>query len=326
MLTKSHILNISAGTIALALLTACGGSGDSDPVAETARFSLAVSDAPVDSADEVWACFSAVELKGNGESDLVFEIGGDSNTIETNDVCKDANGDTIANTRGINLLEFTGSDSINLLSGATVPAGTYSQLRLIMADGSYVVQGNTNVELAVPSNELKFDSLTLDANSNANYTIEFDLRKALVNPVGQDRYLLKPRGVRLVDNQEIGHIEGTVAEALLINNQCTVAPADATTPVAVVYLYPGQDLELATLADVGGSEANESYAVAPVLYDGVSAYNFEIGFVAAGDYVAALTCNTEDDPETDDDISFLSGINATVAAGEEVTTVDFGTD
>ena|SRR5690554_3447085 len=211
MLINRKLSIITAAIAATTLVSACGS--DSEPSSNTAIFSLAVSDAPVDAADEVWACFHSIELVGNGQPPQVFTIGEDTNTIAANDVCLDDNGDVIANTRGINLLEFTGSDSENLLSGVEVEAGTYGQLRLEMATGSYVLVGDERIPLSVPSNELKFDSFTLDAGSNVAYTIEFDLRQALVNPVGQTGYFLKPRGVRLVDNMDVGHIEGQVAEA-----------------------------------------------------------------------------------------------------------------
>lgn len=328
MLRISKVNQITMVVLASLGLTACGGSDSDSATSDRARLNLAVSDAPVDNADSVWVCFSAIELVGNGEGTQVFEIGTDTNTIEENDVCKDESGATIANTRGINLLEFTGSDSESLLAGADVKAGSYGQLRLVMAEGSYVEDGDTTISLRVPSNELKFDGLTLAADSTANYTVEFDLRMALVNPVGQDGYLLKPRGVRLVDNQEIGHVEGSIAEALLIAQECTVAPADLNEPVATVYLYPGHELDVTTLADNGGSEGLEAYASTSVNFDGATAYNFEIGFVAAGDYTAAWTCDTNDDPEIDDDISFVeSGFQEVeVTAEGEITIITFGSE
>ncbi|RWU12101.1 DUF4382 domain-containing protein [Pseudidiomarina gelatinasegens] len=318
MLTNRKLTTLAAVIAASTLVAACGSDSDDS---NTAMFSLAISDAPVDAADEVWACFHSVELVGNAQGPQTFTIGEDTNTIEANDACLDANGDVIPNTRGINLFEFTGSESEDLLAGVEVPAGNYGQLRLEMAEGSYVLVGDTRIPLSVPSNELKFDSFTLDAGSNVAYTIEFDLRQALVNPVGQEGYFLKPRGVRLVDNMEVGHIEGTLAEALLIDNQCTVAPTDTSESVAAVYLYSGADVALDTMADFGGSEAAEPYTATGVTFDGATAYNFEIGFVATGDYTVAWTCDTSDDPEVDDTINFVSAQNVTVNADGTVTTV-----
>lgn len=321
MLTKCLIRSLIVTGVA-ASLTACGGSSGDSNETQMARFSLGVSDAPVDNADAVVACFNAIELVGNGQGTQTFTVGDTPNTVASNDVCKDENGDTIPNTFGVDLLSYTGSDSANLVEGIEVEAGTYNQLRLVMSEGSYVQVGEEQLPLQVPSNELKFDSLTLDVNGNAAYTVEFDLRQAMVDPVGIDGYFLKPRGVRLVNNLEIGHIEGTLAEELLINNSCTVAPSDVSEPVAVVYLYEGSDLEISTLADVGGAETHQPYAVAAVYFDGVSAYTFSVGYVAAGDYSAAWSCQTDDDPEADDDLTFNGSVNVSVDGDGAVTTVD----
>lgn len=321
MLTKCLFRGLIVTGVA-ASLTACGGSSGDSNETQMARFSLGVSDAPVDNADAVVACFNAIELVGNGQGTQTFTVGDTPNTVASNDVCKDENGDTIPNTFGVDLLSYTGSDSANLVEGIEVEAGTYNQLRLVMSEGSYVQVGEEQLPLQVPSNELKFDSLTLDVNGNAAYTVEFDLRQAMVDPVGIDGYFLKPRGVRLVNNLEIGHIEGTLAEELLINNSCTVAPSDVSEPVAVVYLYEGSDLEITTLADVGGAETHQPYAVAAVYFDGVSAYTFSVGYVAAGDYSAAWSCQTDDDPEADDDLTFNGSVNVSVDGDGAVTTVD----
>lgn len=321
MLTKCFDRKLVVVSCVLGL-AACGGSSSNEEEQQMARFSLAVSDAPVDAADAVVACFNAIELVGNGQGTQTFTIGESDNTVVSNDLCKDENGDAIPNTYGVDLMSYTGSDSASLIEGIEVEPGTYGQLRLVMAEGSYVQVGEQQLPLQVPSNELKFDSLTLDVNGNAAYTVEFDLRQAMVDPVGIDGYFLKPRGVRLVNNLAIGHIEGSLAEELLITNSCTVAPSDVSEPVAVVYLYEGSDLEIATLADVGGAETHQPYAVAAVYFDGVSAYTFSAGYVAAADYSAAWSCQTDDDPEADDDLTFNGIVNVSVDGDGAVTAVD----
>src|SRR5690606_20991841 len=142
MLMNRKVTTLAAVIAASTLLSACGSdSNDSN----TAMFSLGVSDAPVDAADEVWACFHSVELVGNTEGNQTFTIGEDNNTIESNDACLDADGNVIPNTHGINLLEFTGSESEDLLSGVEVPAGTFSQFSLVMSDGSFVLVGEESI-------------------------------------------------------------------------------------------------------------------------------------------------------------------------------------
>ena len=306
-------------------LSACGGSSD-DSVSEPlpAKFSLNVSDAPVNDASVVMVCFNTIELTGNGSAKQSFTIGATDEAAGANSNCRDAQGNVIPNTRGIDLLLLDGAKSEALVSGAELEAGNYGQLRLQIADGSYVERTDgSRHTLRVPSNELKLGSVTLSAGGTFNFTLEFDLRRAMVNPPGQNGYLLKPTGLRLVNNAEIGHLTGSVAEGLLINNNCTVAPADDTEAVATVYLYQGADRPLAELADNGGDKTYLPYASTNVYFDGVSEYNFAIGFIDADNYTAALSCNTTDDPEVADEVEFLQAQNITVSASSEPVTLSF---
>jgi len=325
MYQKHFILS----AVALATLAACGGS-DSNNDTGTATFNLGISDAPIDNAESVVVCFNAVEIVGGSNGSQVYEVGTDVEVPAENDLCQDDEGNPIANTIGIDLLQFTGSDQVDFLQQAEIEAGDYGQLRLEMGEGSYASvdsndDGNvTQVPIRVPSNELKLDGFTADAGSTLNFTVEFDLRHAMTNPVGQAGFILKPRGVRLVDNSSIGHIDGSVSEELLLlEESCDVAPEELTTPVAYVYLYQGLEHELAELADNGGSEGQLPYTSTAVYFDGVDSYDFEIGFVSSGDYIAALTCDGNDDPETDDDINFIHTQDVTVTEGEEPQTILF---
>ena len=54
MLTKCLVRSVIVTSVAVSL-TACGGSSDSNDEAQMARFTLGVSDAPVDHADAVGA-------------------------------------------------------------------------------------------------------------------------------------------------------------------------------------------------------------------------------------------------------------------------------
>jgi hypothetical protein len=305
-----------------ASLSACGGSGDSSPMFAT--FNLGVSDAPVNGAKSVMVCFNTVELTGNGLGKQSFTIGSDVVAAAANDKCRNANGNVIGNTRGIDLLLLDGAKSEALISGAEFEAGNYGQLRLAIAEGSYVEQENgLKVPLRIPSNELKLGGVTLSAGGTFSYTLEFDLRKAMVDPVGQPGYLLKPTGLRLVDNSAIGHLTGQVAEGLLINNNCTVAPADKSTPVATVYLYQGPDRPLAQLSDNGGVNTYKPYASTNVYFDGVSEYNYSIGYIDANRYTAAVSCNITDNPEAADAIKFLQSKNVTISASATPVQLNF---
>jgi hypothetical protein len=327
MLNKKHFVACTLSTI---LLTACGGgsgasSDNSNDNLPLPSFSLSISDAPVDDLSEVVVCFNQIELK-SGEGDVTFTVGNDSGMISANDLCLDNSGGVIPNTVGVDLKQYTGSDSIALVEGITIEAGDYSQLRLIISDGSYGTDAETSEKIAVtvPSNELKLDGFTATIGGTVDFTLEFDLKKSMTNPVGQAGYFLKPRGVRLVNNNEAGHITGVVAETLLIDNLC--APlSDSTTNVASVYIYEGTDIDIEVLEDNGGDENNSlPYASSAVTFDNEqTSYNFEIGFITVGEYTIALTCDTEDNPEIDEDISFISSQNVSVTAGNTPIEVSF---
>ncbi len=304
------------------MLSACGGETASE--SKLATFSLAVSDAPVTEAAAVVVCFTDVELTGNGLSRQRLVIGQDTTAAAVNNLCRDNQGNIVANARGIDLLTLPGATAEALVSRAELTPGAYGQLRLSMAQGSYVelLDGSRHT-LRVPSNELKLGGVTLSAGGNFSYTLEFDLRKALVNPPGQNGYLLKPTGLRLVDDNAVGHLTGQVAEGLLINNNCTVAPADKAEAVATVYLYSGADRPIAELSDNGGNNTYLPYTSTNVYFDGVSTYNYGIGFIDAGTYTAAVSCDVTDDPEVADPIVFLQAKNVTIPVSKTAVSVNF---
>jgi hypothetical protein len=325
MLNKKHLTTI---TLSAFLITACGGSDVKAPVADNTplpSFSLSVSDAPVDDLSEVVVCFNQIELKGTSK-DTVFTVGNEAGMIAANDLCLNNSGGVIPNTVGLDLLQYAGSKSIALVDGISIEAGDYTQLRLLMSDGSYGIDAQTNakISVSVPSNELKLDGFTATLGGTVDFTLEFDLNKGMTNPVGQSGYFLKPRGVRLVNNNEAGHIDGTVTETLLIDNQCTPL-SDSTVNVASIYIYEGANLAIDTLEDNGGSAAgNLPYASTAVTFDSEqTSYNFEIGFISTGDYTVAISCDTKDDPEIDEELNFITSQNVTVIAGNTPVQVSF---
>lgn len=307
-------------------LVACGGGETTETTEPTsALFSLGVSDAPVTEAAKVVVCFSGIELVGNGLAPQNFTLGEGQFTTQPNDLCRDATGQVIANTRGIDLLTLQGANAESLISGVTVPAGNYGQLRLNIADGSYLEKLDGSIHpVRVPSSQLRLNGPTLSAGGTFSYTLEFDLRRALVDPVGQPGFLVKPTGLRLVDNSEIGHLQGEVAEGYLLDNQCLVNPADDRQAVAAIYIYEGADRPLAELSDNGGTKTYQPYASTAVFFDAdTTTYSYAIGFVDAGNYTAAISCTTTDDPESVDDIVFIEAKNVTIEATQQPQQLDF---
>ncbi|MDP4527980.1 DUF4382 domain-containing protein [Alkalimonas delamerensis] len=333
MNTNSFRLAAMAAAVSVALV-ACGNSSEDEAPTQqdptSAVFSLGVSDAPVTEAAEVVICFSGIELVGNGMPPQRFTLGSDDFTAETNDVCRDEAGNVVPNSRGIDLLTLQGANAEALITGATVSAGSYGQLRLDIADGSYVeLLDGSRQPVRVPSNQLRLDGPTLSAGGTFSYTLEFDLRRALVNPVGQPGFIVQPRGLRLVDNSEVGHLEGLVSEGFLLDNQCDVNPADERAAVAAVYLFEGADVALDGMSD-NRSDDNASdelqlpYASTGVFFvNDATEYRYSIGFIAAGNYTVAITCDLEDDPEEVDEILFLAAQNISIEAQQQPHQLDF---
>lgn len=299
------------------LLSACGGGGGSDDSGavdndastpeETfiTNFTLNVSDAPVDNASEVVVYFSEVELVGDGEP-VVIDVT-----------------DPSGSPRMFDLLELQGEKFANLVDEVEIPSGEYSQLRLVIDEDSFVVMDDGTYPLEVPSQKLKLDGFEAQPETSQIFTVEFDLRKSLVNPQGQDAVFLKPRGVRLVSNDAVGTLSGSVPMSLITDEACSVK-ADADSGNAV-YLYEGSELDPALLGDDADAESDEirPLSVANVVYDETAGtYDFEIGYVPAGDYTVAFSCLAyQDEPETDENFEFQAVEKTQVSVGEttEVT-------
>lgn len=295
-------------------LAACGGSGpDSNPnnagnEPDSTSFSLAVSDAPVDQANEVVVYFDTVELIGE-EGNQTFDV-------------RDGNGDPMA----IDLLQYQGDAFVEIVSATEIPLGTYSQLRLVVTDDSYISTDIGTFDLAVPSGELKLDGFVALPNVEAAYTVEFDLRKSVVDPVGQTTtYFLKPRGVRLVANSDVGTLSGTVSSDLITHPDCSVK-ADSDVGNAV-YIYGDVNLDAAVLGDDADNPSDTQevspYAIATVNYDEASdSYSYVAGYLPAGGYTVAFSCLADvDEPESDenaeDGFTLQAVTETSITAGNE---------
>lgn len=149
---------------------------------------------------------------------------------------------------------------------------------------------------------------TLAAGGVSSFTIDFDLRKS-VHQEGTGDYKMRP-SLRIVDNLEVGSISGVVADSLVTNPDCN--NGDNNDTGNAVYLFTGAD---ATPVDIAG-QATDPLATATVTWNaGTNHYEFGFGFVAAGEYILAFTCDASlDDPTMVDVIGFSTAVNATVTA------------
>ncbi|WP_203143469.1 DUF4382 domain-containing protein [Marinobacter mangrovi] len=294
---------ISAMTAALA---ACGGGGDGDDAAATGSVSVGMADAPIDNVDEVNITVTGVVLKPAGGDKITFEFD---------------------EPKSLNLLDLQNGNVASLIEDEEVPAGEYNWIRLMLSDNPddlNVMIGDAIYTLEVPSGSqtgLKLNTgFTVPAGGDAAFTIDFDVRKSLVEPVGNSAdYFLKP-SLRLIDNIEVGTLTGTVDSSTIIQTEC----ADSQTYAGAVYVYNGTDV---TPDDLGS--ANEPLVVVPVNEDvnEPGTYTYTNSFIAEGDYTVSYTCDmdelTDDNGEPlDEDLNFIDTQNTSVTAGE-TTTVNF---
>ncbi|EJO9873202.1 DUF4382 domain-containing protein [Vibrio vulnificus] len=280
-LTKSAISSVAAAL----LLAGCGGSDGG----KTANVSFYVSDAPVDSAQSVSVGFTQVELVDN----------------EGNSVFLDVVPSTGVDYQKIDLLDYQGTDSVLIVSTQPVPVGSYKELILHVTNENgvnYVIDDNGQQPLKQPSNKLKLGSFDVTSEAVQLYTIEFDLRQSLVmrgNLGSNNGYILKPHGVSIVSNASAVSISGNVDDNLLTGDEsCT------TDSQAFVYLYEGEGHDSANLIDLvdeddpefDGQNPIPENAVKPIASAGLDENNnYAFGFLNAGTYTVAFSCNAGDD-------------------------------
>lgn len=132
--------------------------------------------------------------------------------------------------RVVNLLALTGGVSDTLVDGATLPAGRYGQMRLVLGpENSVKLLDGTVAPLKVPSGQQSGVKLIVNFDvqpgTTADVYIDFDAhRSVFVHEAGASgKYILRPT-VRAFDRLETGSISGTF----------TVAGTLAPLPGAVV--------------------------------------------------------------------------------------------
>lgn len=288
-------------TALAAAVAACGGSGSSDSDA-TGTASFDVTDAPTAQFTEVVVTFTGLSVKP-----------ADGEAIEF----------TFDEAKTLDLLTLQGGESAPLLEDQEFPAGEYEWIRLTLdVDNSYVseVDGSEKT-LFIPSGAqtgLKLVSgFTIAQGGDNNFTIDFDVRKSIVNPQGgQADYYLKP-ALRLIDNLEVGSITGQVDYSAIQQTRGTDDTEDARLDCdyeGSAYIYEGADV---TPTDLNINEEGGPLMVVPVTAnESDSFYSYTAAFLTAGDYTVSYSCQL-DDNEQSDELEFDGTQTVTVEAGAE---------
>lgn len=292
--------------LACAGVAACGGGGGGSEEPATGHLRLSITDAPVDDAMSVVVQFSGVAFKQQGSAPEIIES---------------------ISPRQIDLLEYQEGRAALLLDDIVLPAGSYEWIRLIVDNvpnvrDSYLVQmTGEECELRVPSGAesgLKLNrGFTLSADGSTALTIDFDLRKSIHAPPGQQggapdcsqAYLMRPT-LRIVDDANVGAVAGTVDSALVMDD-C----------LPKVYVFQGHDVVADDIDDAGTPDV-DPYLVAEVgIENGSTAYDYRAAFLPPGNYTVAFTCS-DDDPAAEDELAFLTPRAVTVQANL-IATADF---
>lgn len=301
MNSRGGIAAVAAALLAaMALaLTACGGGSGA---AGMGQMQLAVADAPVDGAQAVVVRFTGIELTGNDGSPVDI---------------------TFAAPKSIDLLNQSGTASAVLFS-QPVPAGSYGQIRLmVVADGdpanSYITLSDGSMHgLQVPSGSetgLKLvTGFTVPGSGVVDYTIDFDLRQAVVCPPGHSPACTLKPVERLVDNTTVGNIQGVVSN-MLVTSGCTPG----------VYLYNGT---VTTPEDMNSAapsgDLNQPLASKMPVASSQPPYYYQFTFLPPGTYTVAFTCQAAlDDPaQADSAVKFSPVTTGIVVTANQSITVD----
>lgn len=313
----------------LALLTlglvACGGSGGGDEGIATGTINVSVTDAAVDSAEQVLVQFTGVTVKPSEGAAQVIPLSGKSQTCldyldDVGPIETRAGAPTI---RCIELKELQGTHTAGLLEGVVLTAGNYNWMRLdVDAEKGFmdsIIEVNTGevYSLYVPSGSesgLKLNTgFTILAGGSHDFVIDFDLRKSVNNPQGFEDYRLKP-SLRMIDLAESGNIVGAVDSSHLTADGCT---GDGFA----VYVYESG-------ADIGEEgSSNAPLTSASVSWNADSnQWDYTVGFLAPAEYIVAFTCQSaEDSAEESDNGTVLteSPESPTIVVADQDSVVNF---
>jgi hypothetical protein len=283
--------------LAAALLLAAGcGSSSSGGGAGAVPVDISVSDAAVGDLAAVVVTLDRVVVNRPGQ-DIVVD------TFPNEDP-----GEPDTDTITFDLLDYQGMDRLLIVRGLMLVPGDYQNLRLeVVESESWVEEADGDIRpLKAPSQELKLGGFTVAGGGPQAFVVEFPLAHAMTYNPGPQRYILKPRGLRIVDVARGATLGGVIDDALFdAGDDCDTKgdPAEGN----VVYLYRGHGLDIGALGDLfdpdldadAAADLEPPYSAERVGADG----SYFFTYLPAGNYTIAFACDAAgDDPEFDDGI------------------------
>ena len=210
----------AVAAIAAGLLAACGGGGGAGDTAAQGTLRMALTDAPGCGFDHVWVTVEKVRVHQSGSAG--DNEGGWQEIV-------------LSQPRRLDLLALT-NGVLEELGQTRLPAGSYQQLRLVLAGNggaqplANAVQptGGAPVALRTPSAQqsgLKLKTrFDVAAEGMADLVLDFDACSSVVTAGGSGGYNLKPV-IRVAERVSTG-ITGYVSTTLTLNGTRVSAQQD----------------------------------------------------------------------------------------------------
>ena len=201
-------LQFAMGAVLVAGLTACGGGGGDGGTTGSGTLRLALTDAPSCGYDSVHVTVSKVRVhQSSSASDA------DAGWSEV----------VLNPAKRVDLLSLTNGVLMEL-GQIPLPTGKYTQMRLVLADNSTSQPlanavwptGGSEVALKTPSGQqsgVKTNiNIDIAENKMADFVLDFDACKSVVQAGASGQYLLKP--VVTVIPRYVSGVQGYVDSAL----------------------------------------------------------------------------------------------------------------
>jgi hypothetical protein len=215
----------------------------------------------------------------------------------------------------VDLLLLRNGEAARLIQERQIAPERFVGVALDFASsGSFAtLDDGTEVTIDTPTSRTFADiDLTVDDFESELVLVDLNLRFSLVD-TGTGTWDLVPR-VRAVRPDIAGTVLGFVATALVESAGCR-AGRPAGTGVAV-YAFEGSGVTPADYVGQPGLVAADDVEFDPAL----GQYRYQLHFLPAGDYTLALTCQADDDdPTTDDAVTFEASADVSVPGAGTVT-------
>jgi hypothetical protein len=289
-----------------ALLAGCGSCGfdcgDDDGDRGPALLDLGFTDESVEQLKQVVIEVDRITLRRSGAADVII----DTFTIE--DL-----GLVAADSFQVDLLQYRGRNQLRVLEDLELEPGTYSDMRIDILDGdinrSYVQESGDDLKpLNLDSGSLSLSGFELSPGDES-FAVVFSLAQSVRYREAADDYLLSADGVRVIDSARAASISGRVDRELFDTAESCSGKTDPEIGNRV-YIYRLASQGSVTLADVhtdaSSTEVPDNtqapFSVAALAEDVLTGnWQYAFGFLPAGDYVLAFSCDTEDDDPVDYD-------------------------